>query len=135
MDNVSIFISVFQASSFKFSDVNTSQVQQTVNMFMAAITILILVFLAVHVFMRFHYKAKTEYAIREFSEKFEKQMRGPSPYAIPQADVDNEVAVVGKPMEVLLEPAQLAPILHHVALAPPQPVEQPNQSVFYTAND
>ncbi|EGT36090.1 hypothetical protein CAEBREN_01093 [Caenorhabditis brenneri] len=111
----------------------TGQVQETVHIFMAVILVMILIFLIVHIFIRFHYKAKTEYALNELREKFEKNSKGPSAFALPKDQKSKDVSP-SKPVEILMEPEQLAPMVHHVALAPPGRVEEPNKNVFFKPN-
>ncbi|CAA21632.1 uncharacterized protein CELE_Y38F1A.7 [Caenorhabditis elegans] len=111
----------------------TGQVQETVDVFMAIILVMIVIFLAVHLFIRFHYKAKTEYALNELREKFDKNPNGSSAFALPK-DPKKAGDSAPKPVEILMEPEQLAPMVHYIAMAPPGKAEQPNKNVFYNAN-
>ncbi|KAF1765291.1 hypothetical protein GCK72_005243 [Caenorhabditis remanei] len=110
----------------------TGQVESTVHVFMAIILVMILIFLAVHIFIRFHYKAKTEYALNELREKYERNGKGPSAFALPKDQKAKDATP--KQVEILMDPEQLAPIVHHVALAPAGNVEEPNKNICYKQN-
>uniref|UniRef100_A0A1I7UC91 Uncharacterized protein n=1 Tax=Caenorhabditis tropicalis TaxID=1561998 RepID=A0A1I7UC91_9PELO len=108
----------------------TNHVEETVHAFMIIILVVIILFLVAHIFIRFHYKAKTEYALNELRDKFEKNSKGPSAFALPK-DQKTTGESPPKPVEILMDPEQLAPMVHHVALAPPMPVEEPLKNICY----
>uniref|UniRef100_A0A8R1DHJ6 Uncharacterized protein n=1 Tax=Caenorhabditis japonica TaxID=281687 RepID=A0A8R1DHJ6_CAEJA len=112
------------------SYVITSHVQEAVNVFMVVILLMIIIFLAVHMIIRVHYKAKTDYALGELREKFDKKQKGPSPYAVSKEHKSVE-AGNGKPIEIVLEPEQLAPILHQIAMVPMEKADEINRNVFF----
>ncbi|ULU06357.1 hypothetical protein L3Y34_018308 [Caenorhabditis briggsae] len=110
----------------------TGQVESTVHVFMAVILFMIVIFLVVHIFIRFHYKAKTEYALNELREKFERNAKGPSAFALPKDPKTKDLSP--KPVEIQMEPEQLAPMVHHVALAKAGKAEEPNKNIYYKPN-